>query len=178
MTETIYTKDEILHGLEKVVKNLVDWTSQLSDEQFFTMANEKWAAGEQLEHLRKSSAPLVMALKMPKIVLRLKIGKANRATRDFAAVKTKYETKLATQNIGTTAFFPDADLNKSRQQIVDEYLTVSAKLGKAIASWQEKDLDKYILPHPLLGKMTVREMLFFTIHHTQHHHNHMLDLYS
>jgi len=27
-----------------------------------------------------------------------------------------------------------------------------------------------LLPHPLLGKVTVREMLYFTIHHVQHHH--------
>ena len=31
------------------------------------------------------------------------------------------------------------------------------------------DLDKYVLPHPLLGKVTLREMLYFTIHHNEHH---------
>jgi hypothetical protein len=25
------------------------------------------------------------------------------------------------------------------------------------------------LPHPLLGKLTVREMLFFTLYHQRHH---------
>ena len=38
-----------------------------------------------------------------------------------------------------------------------------------IDSFSEKDLDNYILPHPLLGKLTIREMLFFTIYHVQHH---------
>ena len=31
------------------------------------------------------------------------------------------------------------------------------------------DLDAVLLPHPLLGKLTVREMLFFTVYHVQHH---------
>jgi hypothetical protein len=26
------------------------------------------------------------------------------------------------------------------------------------------------LPHPLLGKLTLREMIYFTIYHVQHHH--------
>ena len=43
------------------------------------------------------------------------------------------------------------------------------KLNKKIDSFDEKDLDRYILPHPLLGKLTIREMLFFTVYHVQHH---------
>jgi uncharacterized damage-inducible protein DinB len=30
-------------------------------------------------------------------------------------------------------------------------------------------LDRLRLPHPALGKLTVREMLFFTIYHNIHH---------
>jgi hypothetical protein len=36
-------------------------------------------------------------------------------------------------------------------------------------TWSEDDLDNHRLPHPLLGKLTVREMLFFTLYHIQHH---------
>ena len=39
----------------------------------------------------------------------------------------------------------------------------------AIIKNEIKDLDVYILPHPLLGKVTLREMLYFTIHHNEHH---------
>lgn len=177
MNENIYSKDEIILGLKTAVNNLVDWTAALTDAEFNTSINDKWGAGEQLEHLRKSSKPLVMALKLPKIVIKLKVGKPNRASRSFTAVKDKYEMKLATQEVGTTAFFPDAHLNKSRQQIINDYQQISEKLIKAIKNWRDEELDKYILPHPLLGKLTVREMLFFTIHHTRHHHNHLKEQY-
>jgi len=40
---------------------------------------------------------------------------------------------------------------------------------KKIKNYNEANLDKYIIPHPLLGKLTLREMLFFTIHHNEHH---------
>ena len=46
---------------------------------------------------------------------------------------------------------------------------VIEKLSKQIDHYSEQDLDKYILPHPLLGKLTMREMMYFTIYHVQHH---------
>jgi hypothetical protein len=44
-----------------------------------------------------------------------------------------------------------------------------AKLCKAIEKRSEEELDRYILPHPILGKLTLREMLYFTIYHVKHH---------
>jgi hypothetical protein len=37
--------------------------------------------------------------------------------------------------------------------------------------YSEVQLDHYILPHPLLGKVTIQEMMYFTIYHAEHHHN-------
>jgi hypothetical protein len=42
-------------------------------------------------------------------------------------------------------------------------------LARALEHWTEMDLDRCRLPHPLLGKITVREMLFFTLYHYEHH---------
>ncbi len=39
----------------------------------------------------------------------------------------------------------------------------------SVPSWSETSLDRYRLPHPLLGRLTVREMLFFTLGHGLHH---------
>jgi hypothetical protein len=30
-------------------------------------------------------------------------------------------------------------------------------------------MDYHVLPHPLLGPLSVREMLFFTVYHNTHH---------
>jgi hypothetical protein len=43
------------------------------------------------------------------------------------------------------------------------------ELARRIGTWSETDLDRYRLPHPLLGRLTVREMLFFTVQHLAHH---------
>jgi hypothetical protein len=36
-------------------------------------------------------------------------------------------------------------------------------------------LDLLILPHPLLGKLTLREMLYFTLYHVEHHEKQVLE---
>lgn len=46
---------------------------------------------------------------------------------------------------------------------------LSQQLWSAIDVWRDADLDRYLLPHPLLGKLTLREMLFFTLYHNYHH---------
>jgi hypothetical protein len=160
------------------VDALTTWCERLGEEEFFMSIDGKWSAGEQLEHLRKSSQPLVMALKLPKLVIRLKVGRPNRETRSFASVIEKYLLKLATEELGTTKFFPDNHGKKSKLEIINDYRLITKKLAKAITAWKETDLDNYILPHPLLGKLTVREMLFFTIYHTRHHFNHLRDLHA
>jgi hypothetical protein len=37
--------------------------------------------------------------------------------------------------------------------------------------WKDDQLDHYIAPHPLLGKLTLRELCYFTIYHAGHHLN-------
>ena len=44
------------------------------------------------------------------------------------------------------------------------------RLAKKIQKWTESDLDTYLLPHPLLGKMTIREIALWTAYHTEHHY--------
>jgi hypothetical protein len=46
---------------------------------------------------------------------------------------------------------------------------VAANLHSAIDTWGERGLERLRLPHPALGLLTVREMLFFTLYHNLHH---------
>jgi uncharacterized damage-inducible protein DinB len=42
-------------------------------------------------------------------------------------------------------------------------------LTARVAKWSEANMDYHVLPHPLLGPLSVREMLFFTVYHNTHH---------
>jgi len=48
------------------------------------------------------------------------------------------------------------------------------RLCARVRKYNEQQLDSYILPHPLIGKLTLREMLYFTLYHAEHHHKQTL----
>ena len=54
-------------------------------------------------------------------------------------------------------------------KLIQSLNTEVQQLTKRLNNISESDLDVIILPHPLLGKLTLREMLYFTIYHAEHH---------
>jgi hypothetical protein len=43
------------------------------------------------------------------------------------------------------------------------------ELAAALGRWRDRQLDRYRLPHPLLGALTVREMVAWSLYHGRHH---------
>ena len=51
-----------------------------------------------------------------------------------------------------------------------ELATAVGRLVRRLDRFSEAELDTLLLPHPLMGKLTLREMLYFTLHHVDQHH--------
>ena len=47
--------------------------------------------------------------------------------------------------------------------------TAFAALADSVETWTEHDLDACGMPHPILGVLSVREMLLFELYHNTHH---------
>ena len=62
-------------------------------------------------------------------------------------------------------------ISDSPSSIGIKLFRIISSICKNLDKFSEEDLDKFILPHPLLGKLTMREMMYFTIYHAQHHEN-------
>ena len=163
------TKEEIITKLESNHYRLADMVSGLSEVDFGTAPAGKWTAGQQLGHIYLSLKPLTMALGLPKIGL-MAFGSANRPSRDYDGVVAKYHEALAEGGKAPSNFVPDPVLYIDKDAISTKLKDNLGKLISHLCKYSEKDLDKYLLPHPLLGKMTVREMLYFTIYHSEHHY--------
>lgn len=131
-------------------------------------ANGKWSPAEHLEHIRKSIKPLAMALGLPKLAILAAGGKTSRPSAGYDHVVAQYKAKLDAGAKSTGTYEPKI----AQYDIValsEKTNNILAELNQKIAKWDEGDLDKYLLPHPILGKLTVREMLYFTLYHVQHH---------
>jgi hypothetical protein len=144
---------------------------ELSAEDFMVGKNDKWSGGQQLEHIYLSVKPVTLAFRFPKFLMNLIWGKSNRVGRNYDALIQRYHDKLAFGGRASGPFVPKkVDLAKG-QKLTSNLTKQVAQLCLSIEKFSEEDLDLYILPHPLLGKLTLREMLFFTIYHVKHHEN-------
>jgi len=171
----IHDKPQIISALTEKVDEFNNYISSLYKEQFEATPNGKWSAGQDLDHLIRAIKPLQLAYSLPKFALTILFGKTNRPSKTYDEVVTKYKTKLAAGGRASGPFIPPTIKFEKKDELIKKYHQQKQKLISKIEKQSETDLDKYILPHPLLGKVTLREMLYFTIHHNEHHLNLLID---
>jgi DinB superfamily len=162
-------KPEIIAALSKNVDLFNQHIALLNKEQFESTPGGKWSAGQNLDHLYRSIKPLNQAYALPGFILKLMFGKANRPSKTFDELVAKYKNKLAAGGRASGRFIPPVVLFADKEALIIKYNRQKEKLIQKTNGWSEEKLDQYILPHPLLGKLTLREMLYFTIYHNTHH---------
>lgn len=165
-------KDKLAATLRLNHKAFADKIRGLDESRFmYAPAADKWTAGQQLAHLVSSIEPVNLAFALPRFVPRLLFGKANRPSKSYTELVEKYQLKLQAGGRASGRFVPKAIPFSQKDKLLQKLDKEVQKLSSQIAKTTEKDLDTYILPHPLLGKLTFREMLYFTAYHAAHHLN-------
>lgn len=166
---TIYDKPSIAAGLKDATDSFIAHIAGLDEAGFQVQPDGKWSAGQNLDHLVRSIKPLNTAYGLPVFLLRRLFGTANRPSRTYEALVEKYKARLAAGGRAGAAFVPGIVMFERKSRLMKTYLKRRNRLIRQMARFSEEELDGLILPHPLLGKLTLREMLFFTIHHNHHH---------
>ncbi len=163
----IATLQEELVTHHRAFAQLID---SLSEDRFMNAANEKWSAGQQLDHLVRSTAPVLLAFRLPTFLPRLLFGKAKEPSRTYEELKSFYLQRLQAGGKASGRFIPKSVAFYQKQDLLKHLHQTITNLAKQLDAFTEEELDFYRLPHPILGKLTFREMLYFTIYHVQHHH--------
>lgn len=164
-------KQEINRELQQKHQIFIDEMLSLSDDEFTICLPEKWTAGQQLEHICLSVKPLVQVLGFPKFAIRMLFGKADRPSQSYGELVAKYKSKLNNGGKAGGRFVPHEIAAAQKTKLAEHLFETIKRLNTKIDRFSEKELDGLILPHPLLGKVTLREMIYFTIFHVEHHHN-------
>ncbi|MCP4439697.1 MAG: DinB family protein [Aureispira sp.] len=178
MDTIINNKESIQSALKEQIEGLVNWIANQKDAQFEFSLDGKWSTGQQLEHLIKSTGPVGFAMNMPKNVLEEKFGSGEYSNRNYTEVITAYKKLLKEGAQSTSKFVPEVVQVAQKSELLEGFGETGKALVITIEKWSEEELDKYQLPHPLLGKLTIREMLLFTVDHIQHHWNSLKANYS
>jgi len=165
------TNAQISEELEKVYDQVFELMGQLSEANFnFSPEANRWTVAQHLEHLVLSTRPLNQALQMPRLALKSMFGKNNRMEKSYEEVVKKYKGKLAEGGQAPSRYL-HVESEHHKEQIRQDLKQELEKLHSALSKWKEEKMSQYVLPHPLLGKLTIREMFYFTIYHTMHHTN-------
>jgi hypothetical protein len=143
------------------------YITSLSENDFLKKQNNKWSAGQQLEHIFLSIRPVNLALTIPKFLLTF-FGRSS-ASRSYDELVQSYQNVLKNGGKASSMYLPKSVSTTKKQKLITKLENIIKRLSAKIDNYNEDDLDKYNLPHPLLGKITIREMLYFCIYHVQHH---------
>ena len=164
------TKDEILQAAKAMFIRVEDWLTSHPDEKFNQGPEGKWNTAQHLDHLTIVNKQIKTGLGLPKLALKAQFGKPNRPARNYDQIVKKYQEKLA--GLEETFINPTegktAEVSEKPARI-EAYKSSGEVVLKKLSKWKEEDLDKYLLPHPLIGKMTIREMMLWFVYHNEHH---------
>lgn len=167
-------KANIIDELKRKYSRFGDLVEPMSEADFtFSMNGEKWSAGQQTDHLCRSVKPLNKGLGAPEFVLKSMFGKSDHPSASYDELVARYREALAAGGTAPEPFRPEAITFEQKDEIIQELRRQVEVLCMKIEKINEEKLDILVLPHPLLGKLTLREMFYFTIYHAEHHHQHV-----
>ena len=166
-------KEGIVNLLEEKHQEFFKWIENQPEDSFEKGPEGKWTLGQHTVHLVDSLKKLNTALSIPKFILKYKFGVTNRELRPYDEISKRYQEKLS-KNLDKAREFNRSVKTPSKkkfQQLLTTLQVQNKKLQYKTQHWKDKDLDNLILPHPLMGKMPVREIIMWTAYHTDHHLN-------
>lgn len=168
------TKTEVHAALVALGDEIAGYVEGIPVAEFLAPQGEHWSPERHLRHLVKSVGAVATGMRAPKLVLRFKFGRPKAPSRSFDEVVGVYRAALAAGGQARGRYLPsdvpaEADPAEWRDGVLARWRRASTALAGAVERWSEKALDRYQAPHPLLGDMTVRELLFFTLYHNAHH---------
>ena len=161
------TKSDILAALESNARTIVEYFSSLAERRFFDGDPDHWSPAHHLTHLTQASISVERVLRPGASPLHpTPRSRTYAEVRDAAAAAVAATPKATLLDLGrVVAIAPGT----TQEQVVRAFESVSAKFRKAAEAWSEEAIDRHALRHPLVGQMTVREMLYFFVVHERHH---------
>ncbi len=163
-------KQTIIDALTKNYTSFIQYINSLTSEEYLYRFEQKWTAGQQLEHILLCVKPLVQVYGMDKLMIEQNFGKSDRAGRTQEGLLGLYAEKLKGGGKAPERFVPQAAEFSQRDGLNETLAKLIKDLCSKIENFTEEDLNTLLIPHPLLGNLTLREMLYNAIDHVEHHH--------
>ncbi len=164
----MHTYTEITQALADTLATVEKFILSNSMESLCTKPTEKWSIAEELDHLTKSNDGSVLAFSQPTANLR----PTQHSPRSYDELVREYREKYAIKGVQMPTPLITSGL-RARHTVNETFAffeKASQAMQKSLAPWTDNKLDGVtVWKHPLLGPVTAREMIFFTLFHNRHH---------
>lgn len=163
--------EEIIRSFQSAQDEVISFYKSIPTETFFEKPKSGWSPAENIRHLTSSVLPVAIFLKKEFITLLNFFGKPEHK-RTFKEIVNTYLHKIGS-GAGSGVFTPfSLSFIRTPEWQELECNTLSEllnQLGQNISNWTELEIDSTAIIHPILGLISVREMLYFTYYHLYHH---------
>lgn len=164
-------KSQIYSLLKTQHEELMQYLLHLSDEEIHLQREGKWSTLQNIDHLLKSAKTVNPAVRKSSLVLRTAFGKPNREARTYEGLVKRYQERLEGVKAEAPKAYRAAESKElDRERVLKEYDAEMQRFIDYVAKVKERKLDRTLLPHPLLGKLLLREIFYFMHYHTDHHY--------
>jgi hypothetical protein len=167
------TRDAITRAIARLHEESGRYWASLPTDRFLAPIGAAWSPADHVRHLTKSVRAVTRGLELPRFIVWLAFGPARTPSRSYDALRETYLEALSrggqAGKFAPRPLGPVDDAEATRTHIMAQHTAAIGGLVATASGWSERALDRCRLPHPLLGKLTVREMLLFTAYHNLHH---------
>lgn len=161
------TKAEILAALESNARTIESFFATIPERAFFDGSSDQWSPAHHLVHLTRGSVAMERALRSGTLPLH-PTGRSRSyvEVRDAAAADLDSASRDTLLTMGRMVV---VEPGVRAADVLGAFLEASARLRNAAGPWTEEAMDGHAVTHPLMGALTVREMLLFFVVHERHH---------
>ena len=153
-------------ALAKAFSEVEALFAQVNDTKINFKPTEKWSFGEEMVHLIMSTNGTALVLASPDE----RLLPSDHASRGYDAIVDEYKTKLRLNPTIGQSIADKAGKTYKGEELKASFTRAAQNTLLALKYWDEAKADQWMVwKHPLLGKMTAREMVYFTVYHTRHH---------
>jgi DinB family protein len=168
-----YTGSELANAMLALEEAGSTFCRTCEPAEFFAPQGTAWSPALHLRHLRLTTVPVSLALYIPHWILTAAFGASLIPSRPYPQIRDSYRASLTrSTSAGIFAPRPESpppDPTARREAVLRAWRQATVQFAGAVRRWPETQLDRCRLPHPRLGRLTVRETALFTIYHTAHH---------
>lgn len=162
-------KEVIISQLNANYQQFITFITQLSEEDYLYKYADKWNAAQQLGHIVVCVEPLLYVYGKDATWITERFGTTEPRNRSYDTMHDLYIGLLTQGGKAPERFLPPAEIESSRTEQCQKLMTMITTLCQQINAFEEIQLDTLLIPHPLLGNISLREMLYNVIYHVTHH---------